>query len=245
MKRTASRLVAHLDREETQAIVDTPNPSTWMGLRDRAMLHLAVAAGVRVSELIGLRVDDLTFHPWAAIRVRGKGRRERVLPLWKQTTSAIRRWLGVRGDVRALELFVNARGDALTRSGVGYLLSKYVRQAATKHPSLKRKRVSPHVLRHTCAMQTLQATGDVRKVALWLGHASVQTTEIYLRADPTDKLDAIASVLPMRLRSGRFRPPDKLLASLRDRPRSEAAEARSAAAPRSSSAVRRRQTPKK
>jgi integrase/recombinase XerD len=214
LKRTTSRLVAHLDCEEAQAIVDAPPPSTWMGIRDRAMLHIATAAGIRVSELIGLRCDDLILDPWPAIRIRGKGRRERVLPLWKQTTTALRRWLGVRGQVSVPELFVNARGFALSRSGVEYLLSKYAKEAQAKHPSLKSKRLSPHVLRHTCAMRTLQATGDVRKVALWLGHASVKTSEIYLRADPKEKLDAITSVMPLGLRPGRFRPPDELIASL-------------------------------
>lgn len=215
VKRTTSRLVTHLDRSEMQAILDAPSPSSRMGVRDRAMLHVAFAAGLRVSELVGLRLDDLTLQPWAAIRVRGKGRRERVLPLWKETTTAVRHWLSVRREVPTVELFVNARGGQLTRSGVEYLLGKYVALASRTHASLKGKRISPHVLRHTCAMLTLQATRDVRRVALWLGHASVQTTEIYLRADPSEKLEAIATVAPMRLRPGRFRAPDKLLESLR------------------------------
>ena len=177
--------------------------------------YLAFAAGVRVSELVGLRRDELTLQPHPTIRVRGKGRRERVLPLWKETVSALRAWLAVRGDAAAPELFLNARGGPLTRDGFEYVLAKHVAAAGAKHPPLAAKRASPHVLRHTCAMHTLQATHDIRKVALWLGHASVQTTEVYVRADPNEKLDIIQSMLPPTLRRGRFRAPDKLLASLR------------------------------
>lgn len=215
MKRSTSRLIAHLDREEMQAILDAPNPSTRMGIRDRAMFHIAFAGGLRVSELVGLRLEDIALQPRPSVLIHGKGRRERMLPLWKETTAAVRSWLAVRGQTSTVELFVNARGEPLTRAGVEYLLAKYVAVATKQCPSLKNKRVSPHVLRHTCAMLTLQATNDVRRVALWLGHASVQTTEVYLRADPTEKLEAIASVAPMHLKPGRYRPPDKLLAMLK------------------------------
>ena len=105
----------------------------------------------------------------------------------------------------------------MTRSGFKYILKKYVRTASVRQPSLAAKRVSPHSLRHSCAMHTLQATGDIRKVALWLGHASLQSTEVYLRADPTEKLEAMASVVPPTVRRGHFRPPDKLLAMLRSK----------------------------
>jgi site-specific recombinase XerD len=179
------------------------------------MLHVAFAAGLRVSELVGLRVDDVMLQPQPAVHVIGKGRRERTLPLWKVTAKALRAWLALRGDAACPELFLNARGAPLTRDGFEYILAKYVAVAAASVPSIHKKRVSPHVLRHSCAMHTLQATHDIRKVALWLGHASVQTSEIYVRADPTEKLEAIDAVLPPKLRRGRFRAPDKLLASLR------------------------------
>jgi site-specific recombinase XerD len=214
-KKTDSRLVATLTREQMQAVLDAPNPTRPSGIRDRAMLHLAFAAGLRVSELVGLRVDDLTFQPLAVIVVRGKGRRERTLPLWKETSTALRAWLAVRPQASTPELFLNASAEPMSRWGFRYLLRKYVATAAAQCPSLKQKRVSPHVLRHSCALNILKATHDLRKVALWLGHAHVETSEIYTRADPTEKLDAIAAVLPPNLRRGRFRPPDKLLASLR------------------------------
>ncbi len=204
-KKAVARLVRHLAVEEMQAILDAPVPTTRDGIRDRAMLYLCFAGGLRVSELIGLRVDDLTLQPHASILVHGKGRRQRSLPLWKETASALRAWLAVRGTVLVPELFVNARSEPMTRSGFEYILSKHTHTAATRCPSLLKKRVSPHVLRHTCALTVLQATKDLRKVSLWLGHANMQTTEIYTRADPSIKLEALESVVAPNLRSGRFK----------------------------------------
>lgn len=212
-KRSTSRLVGYMTREEAQAIINAPD-STAAGLRDRAMLHLAVATGMRVSELVGTQLEDLDLQPQPTITVHGKGRRERRLPLWRETATALKRWLQVRPDVRSRYLFLNDRGGALTRSGFAYLLDKYVDIATRSVPSLRKKRVSPHVLRHTCAMLTLQATRDVRKVALWLGHAHLTTTEVYLRADPTEQLDALAKVAPFGLRPGRFKGADRLMAML-------------------------------
>jgi integrase/recombinase XerD len=148
------------------------------------------------------------------VHIIGKGRRERVLPLWKETATAVKAWLKVRPASGSPELFLNARAQAMTRSGFEYILAKHVATAARAAPSIAGKNVSPHVLRHTCAMHILQATRDVRKVSLWLGHASVQSTEVYLRADPTEKLEALAAMTPPTLKPGRFRAPDKLLAML-------------------------------
>jgi integrase/recombinase XerD len=214
-KRTDEALVGYLSHDEMQAVLNAPDPKTSDGIRDRAMLHLAFAGGLRVSELVGLRLDQLCLQPHCSIHVRGKGRRERILPLWKETAMALRAWLAVRGTWSEPELFLNARHGPLTRSGFEYILSKHVHTATAKQPSLAKKRVSPHVLRHTCAMRTLQATGDIRKVALWLGHASTQSTEVYVRADPSEKLEALVTITPPTLRRGRFTPPDKLLALLR------------------------------
>lgn len=213
-KKTDSRLVPHLSVEEMQAILDAPDPTTRAGIRDRALLHLCYAGGLRVSELIGLRLDDLTLQPHASVLVRGKGRRERCLPLWKTTTTALRAWLAVRGAARVPELFVNARGASFTRSGIEYILRKHVQTVRKRCPSLATKRVFPHLLRHTCALTVLQATKDLRKVSLWLGHAHMQTTEMYTRADPSVKLEALESMMPPKLRSGRFKATDTLIASL-------------------------------
>jgi integrase/recombinase XerD len=214
MKKTDQALVDYLARDELQALLDAPDTSTVSGIRDRAMLHLAFAAGMRVSELVGLRLDQIDRQGLATVHIVGKGRRERVLPLWKETAVAVKAWLKVRPASTAPELFLNARGQAMTRSGFEYILAKHVTTASRVAPSVASKRVSPHVLRHTCAMHTLQATRDVRKVSLWLGHASLQSTEVYLRADPTEKLEALNAMTPPTLKPGRFRAPDKLLAML-------------------------------
>ncbi len=214
-KKTDEALVPYLDRNELQVLLDAPDPCSCSGIRDRAMLHLAFAAGLRVSELIGLRLSDLQLHPDPGVRIRGKGRRERLLPLWKETVTALRAWLAVRGEIAVREFFVSARGSPLTRSGFQYILAKHAQTASKNCPSLSSKRVSPHVLRHTCAMHILQATHDVRKVALWLGHATMKSTEIYLRADPTEKLAALDAGVSPALRRGRFTAPDKLLAMLK------------------------------
>ena len=213
MKKTDQALVGYLIRDELQALLDAPDPGTVSGIRDRAMLHLAFAAGMRVSELVGLRLDQID-RSLSTVHIIGKGRRERVLPLWKETATAVKAWLKVRPASNAPELFLNARGQAMTRSGFEYVLAKHVATASRAAPSIAGKSVSPHVLRHTCAMHTLQATRDVRKVSLWLGHASLQSTEVYLRADPTEKLEALAAMAPPMLKPGRFRAPDKLMAML-------------------------------
>lgn len=214
-KRTEERLVPHLTTEEMRALLAAPDPSTRGGLRDQAMLYLGLAAGLRVSELVGLRLDDLELDgPYPSLLVRGKGRRQRRLPLWKEATRALRAWLAVRGAAPVPEVFVNRRGEALTCSGFSYLVKKYAHVAMPTGPGRSAKRVSPHVLRHTCAMNSLQATRDIRKVALWLGHSSLRSTEIYLRADPTEKLNTIEAALPPDLRRGVFRVEDRLIAWL-------------------------------
>ena len=213
-KKTETRLVHYLTVEEMESLLNVPDLQRRDGIRDRAMLHLCFAAGLRVSELVSLPLKALDFYPTPSVRVLGKGRKERPWPLWKETATDMRDWLAVRGTTPARELFVNAHGLPMTRSGFEYILQKHVKTAAQACASLQKKRVSPHVLRHTSAMLVLQATGDIRKVALWLGHDDIQTTEVYLRADPTEKLEAMEAVVPPTLKRGEFRVPDKLIALL-------------------------------
>jgi site-specific recombinase XerD len=213
--RPRPRLHDLLTTDEMRAILDAPDPRTRSGLRDQAMLYLGFAAGLRVSELVGLRLDDIELDgPYPSILVRGKGRQQRRLPLWKEATRALRAWMAVRGDARVPEVFLNGRGEALTSSGFTYIVKKYVHVAMSQNPGLSEKKGSPHVLRHTCAMNSLQATRDIRKVALWLGHSSLKSTEIYLRADPTEKLNIIEAALPPNLRRGVFQVDDRLIAWL-------------------------------
>lgn len=215
-KRTDTRLVSHLTSEQVQALLDVPDVSTRMGIRDRAMMHVAYAAGLRVSELVNLRRSDVSTHPHAALRILGKGRKERSLPLWRQAAKDLKAWLAVRGEIAGVdEVFVGRACTPLTRSGFAYILQKHARVAASGCVSMRGLSVTPHVLRHTCALTVLRATHDIRKVSLWLGHADLQTTQVYLRADPTENLQTMDAILPPELRPGRFRPPDRLLALLR------------------------------
>jgi len=214
-KKTDQPLIQHLSMAEMHAILEAPDTHTRSGIRDRAMLHLCFCAGLRVTELVTSPLTAVTWHPTPSIHIAGKGRRHRVLPLWKQTAEDLQAWLAVRGEVSTPALFVNAQGRTMTRVGFAYLLTKHVQRATHNCPSLVGKTVSPHVLRHTCAMILFQATGDLRKVSLWLGHANMQTTEVYLRADPSEKLEAIESVVPPSLRRGQFSVPDRLIAILR------------------------------
>ena len=138
-KKTDTRLVRHLTAQEMQSILDAPDPTVRDGIRDRAMLHLCFAGGLRVSELVGLRIEDMVLQPQASVLIHGKGRKERCLPLWKETASAVRAWLSVRGEVRVPELFPNARNDAMTRAGFEYILRKHVHTAETRCPTLSSK----------------------------------------------------------------------------------------------------------
>jgi integrase/recombinase XerD len=216
-KKTDSRLVSYLTINEMQAILNAPNISTRTGIRDRAMLHLCFAAGLRVSELVNLICHSIDLRISPNVHILGKGRKERILPLWKDTVTDLRAWVTVRGNPLVPELFLNSREQAMTRSGFKYVLQKHARVATENCPSLDEKNISPHVLRHTSAMLILQATGDIRKVSLWLGHADIQTTEIYLRADPTEKIEAIEAIVPPSLKRGEFRVPDKLMELLNNK----------------------------
>lgn len=214
LKRADKRLVAYLTSMEIETVLRQPDVSTRMGRRDRAMIHLCYAAGLRVTELVTLRLDSVTPGRTPMVHVVGKGRRERQLPIWRAAASDLKAWLKVRGNQPVPELFVGAGGEPLSRSGFEYVLQKYVRAGADECPALAKKTVSPHVLRHTCAMAILAATGDVRRVSLWLGHSDVKTTEMYLHADVDEKLAIVGAVVPPSLKRGRFNVPDSLIAAL-------------------------------
>ncbi|MBM3564234.1 MAG: integrase [Alphaproteobacteria bacterium] len=214
-KRTDTALIDYLTREEIEALLSAPDPRTVSGARDRAMLHLTYAAGLRAAELLSLRLEDFPDRSLTTVRIKGKGRRERVLPLWRETQAMLRAWLAIRPQAETPELFLNRNGEPMSRDGFAHRLAQHVAAAAQKQPSLLQKRVTPHVLRHSCAMHTLAATGDIRKVALWLGHASIRTTETYLRVDPAEKLAILAAHEPPPVKPGRFKPPsDKLMTIL-------------------------------
>jgi site-specific recombinase XerD len=214
-KRYDRKLVGFLTRPEIDALLAAPNRKCWGGRRDHVLLLLAVQTGLRVSELIGLRTQDVVLGTGAHVRCDGKGRKERCTPLRKEAVTVLRAWLRERPADPAGPLFPNARGGALSRDGVQYLLAKHFAIARQRCPSLKQKHVSPHVLRHSMAMDLLQHGVDRSVIALWLGHESPETTQIYLAANLEMKEEALAKSAPMNVRAGRFRPGDRLLAFLK------------------------------
>jgi integrase/recombinase XerD len=215
-KRSEKKLVAFLTRPEFEAILAAPDQTTPLGRRDYALLLLAIQTGLRVSELIGLMLQDVRLDRGAAhVRCRGKGRKERITPLTAQTIRALRATLrDRRGAPQTSPLFLTRRGGAMSRDAVEHLVEVHRARAAKKCISLASKNVSPHVLRHTSAMMLLGAGTDRSTIALWLGHESIETTEIYLHADLATKERAIAKTAPPRTRQARYRPPDALLGFL-------------------------------
>jgi len=207
--------VEYLTRPETEALLATPDQSTWGGRRDRALLLLTVQTGLRVSELIGLDCQDIVLDSGAHVRCKGKGRKERCTPLRKEAVKVLRFWIRENNGQPSQPLFPNARGRRLSRDGVEYLLRKHVTNAAQQCPSLKKKRVSPHVLRHTAAMDLLQHGVDRSVIALWLGHETLATVDVYVHANLQMKEQALAKTTPLNVPPGRYIPDDELLAFLK------------------------------
>lgn len=207
--------VQYLSRTETAALLDAPDQTTWGGHRDRTLLLLAVQAGLRVSELVNLNCQDIVLGSGAHVRCKGKGRKERCTPLRKEVVDALSTWLDVRGGNLLDPLFPNAKSGRLSRDGVEYLLNKHVSAAIHQCSSLKTKRISPHVLRHTAAMDLLQHGVDRSVIALWLGHETLETVNIYVHADLKMKEDALAKTTPLDVSPGRYCPDDSLLSFLK------------------------------
>jgi len=213
-KRHDRTIITHLAEPEIQALLDAPDPRTWIGRRDRAMVALAIETGLRVSELTGLRCGDAHLSAPAHIACHGKGRKDRITPLTKPTTAVLRTWLAERTGLAADPLFPTSRGAPLTRDAVARRLTKHATTAARQCPTLRGKNVTPHALRHTAAMRLLHAGVDTTVIALWLGHESVETTQVYLQADLAIKQRALARTRPAGIKPGRYKPTDKLLAFL-------------------------------
>jgi site-specific recombinase XerD len=207
--------VEYLTRSETEALLATPDQSTWGGRRDRTLLLLTVQTGLRVSELIGLDRQDIVLDNGAHVRCKGKGRKERCTPLRKETVEVLRVWIRESNGLPSEPLFPNARGHRLSRDGVEYLLRKHATTAAQQCPSLKKKRVSPHTLRHTAAMELLQQGVDRTVIALWLGHETLETVDVYVHANLQMKEQALNKTTPLDVPPGRYRPDDALLAFLK------------------------------
>lgn len=213
-KREQKAIVEYLTLAEAQALINAPDTTTWIGRRDQTLLHLACHTGLRVSELTGLTRADITLdhRPW--IDCHGKGRKQRLVPLNPTTAKLATRWLKELPTDPATVVFPTTTGTQLSRDAVAKLVTKHARHAATDCPSLTGRNISPHTLRHTCAMLLLQSGVDQAVIALWLGHASTQTTDIYLHADMTLKEKALAKTTPAGATPGRYHAPDSVLAFL-------------------------------
>ena len=214
-KRFERKLIDFLTKPEIEALLAAPDQSTWIGCRDSTLLSLAIQTGLRVSELIGLACKDIVLGSGAHVRCQGKGRKERCTPLRKELVTTLRSWLRERSGRPDDPLFPNARGGFLSRDGVEYLLAKHVAVAGKQCPSIEKKRVSPHVLRHTAAMELLQHGVDITVIALWLGHESPETAQVYVQANLKMKEKALAKTTPVNVKPGRYQPGDKLLAFLK------------------------------
>ncbi|MGA2531245.1 MAG: tyrosine-type recombinase/integrase [Acidimicrobiales bacterium] len=213
-KRFDKRMVSFLTLEETKALIDAPDRTRWEGRRDHVFLVLAIQTGLRVSELIGLDRCDVVVGTGAHVRCQGKGRKERTVPLTRSAQAVLRVWLAERGGEPEDPLFTTRTGRRLSRDAVERRLGTHAAQAAQRCPSLRAKKLHPHVLRHSCAMALMEAGVDRTVIALWLGHADVRSTDPYFHADLSIKERALAMTRPASVRPGRYRPPDALLAFL-------------------------------
>jgi site-specific recombinase XerD len=213
-KRYERRPIAYLTREEIDALVAAPDTTTWIGRRDQGLLLVAIQTGLRVSELIGLQRQDVRLGRGAHVQCKGKGRKQRCTPLRKEAVRLLVAWLRECPNDPEAPIFPSSRGGALSRDAVERLVARHCHTAVRRCPSLKRKTVTPHVLRHTAAMELLQHGIDRSVIALWLGHESVETTQMYLHADLRLKEQALARIVPIGVKPRRYRPDDKLLAFL-------------------------------
>jgi site-specific recombinase XerD len=213
-KRHDRAIISHLTAEEVSALLAAPDRARWIGRRDHTLITLAIQTGLRVTELTSLCCRDVHLGTGAHVTTSGKGRKHRATPLTKQTVAVLRSWLRERDGQPDQPLFPTSRGRALSRDAIALLLTKHTTTASSKCPTLTAKTVSPHVLRHTAAMNLLHAGVDSTVIALWLGHESVETTQVYIHADMAIKERALARTTPPDSAPGRYRPPDTLLAFL-------------------------------
>ena len=213
-KRFGKRIVTFLTAAEVDALLAAPDPGRWEGRRDRALMLLAIQAGLRVSELTSLNCGDVTLGTGASVRCEGKGRKQRAVPLTGPAKTLLRLWLRERAGQPGDPLFPTRTGRRLSRDAVALRVSTHAATAAQHCPSLSGKRIHPHVLRHSCAMSLLQAGVDTSVIALWLGHAGVRSTDAYVHADISIKERALALTTPAAVKPGRYRPTDKMLAFL-------------------------------
>jgi integrase/recombinase XerD len=214
LKRANTKVREYLTREEMEAILVSIDRAHWYGRRDYALLLTMYNLGARVSEISGLRQSHVTFGAKSYVQLHGKGRKDRSIPLWPRTARVLRDWFRELGQSEQAMAFPSTRGEPLTRFAIHLLLRKAVERASSRCTTLKKKRVSPHVVRHGTAMALLQSGVDIAVIALWLGHESIETTNVYVHANLAMKEKALAKVAPIGRLSRRFRANDHLLAFL-------------------------------
>jgi integrase/recombinase XerD len=213
-KRCETTLVSFLTATEIDVLLAAPDRDRWHGRRDHALLALACQTGLRVSELTALTRGDVRLDDGAHVRCHGKGRKQRHTPLTRQTVAILTIWIAERGGDDDRPLFPTRGGTALSRDAIARLVAKHAATAATRCPSIASKNVTPHTLRHSAAMGLLHAGVDTSVIALWMGHASPESTQAYLHADLTIKQRALQRVTPPNTAPGRYQAPDTLLAYL-------------------------------
>jgi integrase/recombinase XerD len=214
IKRADKKLMGALTRAEVEALLAAPDRSCWVGRRDHALLLTLYNSGARVSEVTTLQRHQVCFGPPTFLQLTGKGRKERTVPLWPHTSRTLQAWFAELGEEGGRTAFPNTRGHPLSRDGVAHLLQRAIHKAVTVCPSLRTKKVTPHVLRHTTALHLLQAGVDIAVIALWLGHESIETTHGYLEIDLAHKEQALHKLAPVEGPLARFAAPDSLLAFL-------------------------------
>jgi integrase/recombinase XerD len=217
-KKARAALATYLEPEDVHVILDKPDRRTALGLRDHALLLFLYNTGARVSEALAVHGQDLDLTKPAQVRLHGKGGRDRICPLWEETATALQRLPSVRRGAPGDPIFLSSRGKPLSRDGVAYILGKYVAMAAKDVPALRRRRITPHVLRHSCAVALLQAGNDITVIRDYLGHASVATTSRYVTTNLKMKREALeafwkrAGIAPARVTT--WQPKPDLLAFL-------------------------------
>jgi len=213
-KRSRKTAIEFLQREEVEALVAAPDPSTWLGRRDRALLLLMVQTGLRVSELTSLRGNSVVLGAGAHVQCEGKGRKRRCTPLRRDVVKALSVWIDEQRPGSEDPFFPSSRGGRMSTDAVGRLVEKHARVASSTCPSIGEKNVTPHTLRHSAAMALRERGVDLSVIALWLGHESVETTQMYLHADMRLKEQALARTTPIGVKAGRFKPSEDILAYL-------------------------------
>lgn len=216
MKQFDKPMLVFLSREEITALLSAPSTNSWFDQRDRLLLAMLYNTGARISEITGIRVSDVTLGSSSYVKLRGKGRKLRTVPLWKETATQVSQWVKTQCLQAENPLLPNRHGHAMTRANAAERFALALNKAAKKCPQLRERHISPHTVRHTVAQHLLRQGVDITVIALWLGHESLTSTHGYIEADLAMKERALSSISPPETKGTRYRPSDSLLRFLQD-----------------------------